>query len=97
MFYGVFESKSRKIKENQIKIGVGLAENAAPALFLCSKTVKINPTMREQKRRISSDAAGLKYHYQRSAENILTGRSFCGTIKLSDETGGPKCEFMGTF
>ena len=38
MFLGVFEAKMLKIAKNYMKIGVGITENAAPALFLCSKT-----------------------------------------------------------
>jgi len=38
---GVFEAKWRQIKENHIKIGVGVAENAAPTLFLCPKKQKL--------------------------------------------------------
>ena len=41
MFLGVFEAKQEKIKENYIKIGVGVAENVAPTLFLCSKKIKM--------------------------------------------------------
>ena len=41
MFLGVFEAKYGKIKGNYIKIGVGTAGNAAPTLFLYSKTQKM--------------------------------------------------------
>ena len=35
------EAKQEKIKENYIKTGVGVAENVAPTLFLCSKKIKM--------------------------------------------------------
>ena len=35
------EAKSRQIVENYIKIRVGVAENAAPTLFLCLKKIKM--------------------------------------------------------
>ena len=41
MFLGVFEVKWRQIKGNDIKSGVGEAENAAPTLFLCPKKPKV--------------------------------------------------------
>ena len=41
MFLGVFDAKMLKIEENYIKIRVEVAEDAAPALFLCSKTLKM--------------------------------------------------------
>ena len=43
-FFHVFRrfcAKIALIKGIYIKIGVGVAENAAPALFLCSKTTKM--------------------------------------------------------